>query len=259
MLAAHQHPEFGYLCPSPALRRVFQAVLVVSLIALVAGANSFGALVGDQDAEGTIASAPARPAEAAAEMALVSIVPTGVAAGSAVKVDAIGSATPAARGAERAAADRSANAPGPLVSIQAAGASNAEARAIGCGQNVEAYPAGKCEAGKMRRVRLPQKDPPPAPDGAGRGASTADRARSTATGTPPNSNQQVRPPVAPAAAPTTAQIVPAEQPVAVAKRPRRVADVHGRQRDSLPSTAQSRPNSPNFNQNPFAALFGGFR
>jgi hypothetical protein len=259
MLAAHRHPEFGYLCPSPALRWACQAVLVLCAIGLIAGANCIGASVGDRDADGTIASASVRPREPATGMTLVAVAPTVAAAGSAEKIKIT---PPAGRAAEQAAADRGSIAPGPLVASRAAAVAKTEATAARCEPSAVAHVDRRCEGGTMRSVRLVPQEPPAGADGVSRGSSTPASTRKTATPTPPN--QQTKSPAVLSSAPAAAQTAPAaredsDQTVAVAKKPRKVAVAHSRQRGPSSSGSQSRPNGPNFNQNPFAALFGGFR
>jgi hypothetical protein len=49
MRSPHLHPEFGYLCPTPGLRRTVRMALVFTIIGVLAGAGGMAALIADHE------------------------------------------------------------------------------------------------------------------------------------------------------------------------------------------------------------------
>ena len=49
MRSPHLHPEFGYLCPTPGLRRMVRMALAFTVIGVVAGAGGMAALIADHE------------------------------------------------------------------------------------------------------------------------------------------------------------------------------------------------------------------
>src|SRR5215470_13425632 len=49
MRSPHLHPEFGYLCPTPGLRRMVRMALAFTVIGAVAGAGGMAALIADHE------------------------------------------------------------------------------------------------------------------------------------------------------------------------------------------------------------------
>ncbi len=105
MFSAYVHPEFGYFCPSPGLRRVMQVAFAFTVFGLIAGANSVATLMADHDpdqdsiltaarldaAEPAPEAAPALVVKAKArprEDAKADVVKTNVGKIDAVKIDA---------------------------------------------------------------------------------------------------------------------------------------------------------------------------
>ncbi len=195
------HPEFGYLCLAPRMRRRLRRTLACVVFGLVAAA----VLQSAHDLK-------SQRAESQRAMAVM-------------YVDA-GSGPPAGSPAERAPATSART-----RSLEAA----AGAAKAPCGQDERTYLDGKCasdKAPKMRVVRVPTNRPAIAAVPIGRAASTAGPV-AVAAGMPEPPPAHALP-SAQAAAPEPAA-EPAARPVAAAKKPQKTA--HNRRREQGTSPA----------------------
>jgi hypothetical protein len=200
--ARYVHPEFGYFCPTPHLRRKLR----VALGCMVVGAIGFAVLRAGPDFSS--AHSPA-----SGNTAMTARVVSGSSAEIGPEAD---QASPAAALGLR---------PGVGQSPKA------------CEDDTWAYLDGKCAAGKPRMVRVPTNRPVIATIPLGRtsapGAGMAEPVPTTAADSRkgdfsrPKSAQPVQ--SAPAVAVATTE--PTEQPVAAPKKPHKTAHSQSRRRD----------------------------
>ena len=275
MLSAHRHPEFGYLCPSSTLWRVFQGAVAFAVVGAIVGASSVGALIADLDAGATLASFVAEPVAAAGAHA--TSVPRPKAETVAARIDPAGIPASSPRRIEPAVEGGAASAPG--GTLTGTGTGTAVAGRPGCEAGMSeppgsdaaapstlargtwAYLDGKCEAGRMRKVRLARKDMPAVTE---EPAITRTRSgRSAVRAGAPTARPSAKPATTSPMAVTATQD-PFVQATVSARRPARTVDARGRARDGAQAPREARldPRRAPGNdvaQNPFAALFGNFR
>jgi hypothetical protein len=257
MLSAHRHPEFGYLCPSSTLRRVFQGALAFVVLGTIAGAGSVGALIADHDADGTITAVPVGSTEATSEVVVPASTSTGRSAPADPKTAAVGAESAKAGSDGRPGPDRGLPVQGPMPAKTEATRSQCE--------STWAYLDGKCEAGKIRKVRLARKEVPAAsPEGGNRSAGATNRASRPSAGAP-DVRQSVKPAAPPSGAPVAQD---GGQQTVAARKPQRTTDAYHRQRDPSAGNRQMvrvaradprRTTGSDLGQGPFAGLFGIFR
>jgi hypothetical protein len=162
MLSAHLHSEFGWLCPSMAVRRAAVAMLAFCAVALITNAGSVGALLTHHGPEpaGQGASAPVMTGYGSIAAAAG---PAGAAAGdtrapgifsaegvASTKAGSISAATEGSSEARRMAV--------PAVRAAGPGSRHPErATHIACERSTWAHLDGRCGAGGLRRVRAPER------------------------------------------------------------------------------------------------------
>lgn len=246
MRSAHLHPEFGYLCPSPGLRRFIAAVLLFAVVGMVALGNSLGSLIADHDA-GRVDAVLAASAEvlepmiAAAEPAKDQKVPVPL------PIARPGSAPEPRKVADVPTAAEASKAP-----VVPAAATPPAAAQAGTNCGTWAHLEGRCRAGGMRSVRVALTDPSKVVNDRGAAAS-ASRGRSARSVT------DAQRAVGGATAPALQQA--AQQPTLTAKKakqPKRAvaADSHGPASGRPPSRDGVANGTAPFNRGPFAGLFG---
>jgi hypothetical protein len=244
MRSAHLHPEFGYLCPSPGLRRVFRAILVFSVLGVIAATNSVGSLIADHDA-GAVAAVLAASAAGVEPPSAPVAVSKRQAEGAAVPMPI---ATPLP---ERLSRTEVAKATGvtdvpvspvvPPAVLEAAG--------VSCG--TWAHLDGKCSAGKMRKIRVAPSEPVAVAGGKGRNGAPSSREGGGGCGG--------RRCAVSVAAPATQE--PVTQAAATPKKSKRISasDSPRRQPAGRQRAGTGVAGGAVSNQGPFAGLFGVFR
>ncbi|MCC6776389.1 MAG: hypothetical protein IT537_07085 [Hyphomicrobiales bacterium] len=247
MRSAHLHPEFGYLCPSPGLRRFIAAVLLFAVVGVVALGNSLGSLIADHDA-GKVGAVLAASAEVLEPI---------IAAGEPAKdrkvwvplpIPRPGSAPEPRNVADVPTEPEAAEAP----VVPAAATPPAAAAQAGTSCGTWAHLEGRCRTGRMRSVRVALADPLKVVNDRGAAAS-ASRGRSakSVTGAQRTAGDPVAAPLQHAA----------QQPTLVLKKAKQskrtlAADSHGAASGRLPSREGVANGAAPFNRGPFAGLFG---
>jgi hypothetical protein len=294
MRAANLHPEFGYFCPTPGLRRMVKVALPFTVIGALVGAGGMAALIADHDSniDGVAmtahvethssdqpgASAPAmvkaetRPAVAAPTDTSKSAAKTeriklDTGKSDVAKLEAARSATGPVRAKVEAtkvdiAAMEAIKAGAPTADTSKSDAAKVNAAATACEGNAccegNTWPSldgtcGSSQVRKMRIVRVPTANRA-SPAAASASAPVAAVASTTA-GTPKSSS-----PASSQSKPTQGVAEPAQQAVAAAKKPQKVAG-QTRRRDQATSHVQPLRHeavSP-LASGPFGGFFGTFR
>jgi len=258
MSSAYLHPEFGYFCPSPGLRRTVRIALVSTIIGVIAGASGVAALIAAHDpAPDTLASVRTDPRNTGNE--------PDVSQSSVVKADAI-SMPRAEPGMIRSDAVKSvAKSDGiksDVAKIETAtpdagklATARTDVAAGTCEANTWAYLDGKCASGtvpKMRIVRTGTATGRNSSGNAGAGAPVAPAANEPAgrndgpSSIPRKSTQ------------ATAAVVAPQPPVVAHKKPQTAASKPIHRRDQAARNApplrevRAQPAEP-----PAYAPFGG--
>lgn len=247
MRSAHLHPEFGYLCPSPGLRRFIAAVLLFAVVGVVGLGNSLGSLIADHDAGkvGVVLAASAEvlePIIAAAEPGKDQRVPV-----------PLPSARPSSASEPRKVADVPTKPEAALAPVVQAAATPPMAGAqAGTSCGTWAHLEGRCRAGRLRSVRVALADPLKVVNDRSASAS-ASRGRSAKSAT--DAQRTAGDPTAPTLQHAAQQstLVPKK-----AKQPKRAlaADSHGAASGRPPSRDGVASGAAPFNRGPFAGLFG---
>jgi hypothetical protein len=159
MSSAYLHPEFGYFCPSPGLRRTVRIALVSAVVGVIAGAGGVAALISEH------APTPDRVVMAAGIEASVTAKEPDLPSSSIIKADA----TPMARAEPdvmKSDTLRSAAKPdGAKVETAASDAGKLEATvkpdvaAASCEANTWAHLDGRCDSAKVPKMRIVRTAP----------------------------------------------------------------------------------------------------
>jgi hypothetical protein len=279
----HVHPEFGYFCPSPGMRRVIRVVVAISafgLIACIGSVGSIGSLMADHDAGLDRVSAstrawsvgPERAPETAplAKAAAPTAIETDVARTISVKAgksDMIGSAAPVAARFAPIAFDAA------KPSVKSESVTTVGPKGS-CEQDTWARLDGKCDAGKMRKVQVVRNATEMTPVPVQKARKTSAASRRIA---PPSAAPGVQPisPPNPATVAAANTVAPQTQEtvapvIAAPKKPQMASGSQHRRRDpsashpqasrvvgAEPVRAQDAVSSPAFSQGPFVGWFGG--
>jgi hypothetical protein len=218
MSSAYLHPEFGYFCPSPGLRRTVRIALVSAVVGVIAGAGGVAALISEH------APTPNRVVIAAGIEASGTAKEPDLPSSSIIKADA--SPTPRAEpDAVKSDTLRSAAKPdgakpdGAKVETAASDAGKLEATvkpdvaAASCEANTWAYLDGRCDAGKVRKMRIVRTAPATGRNSPG--AAVPDAPLATAANAPSGRNDtssSIVPKSVPKSTQSTAAVVAAVQP-----------------------------------------------
>jgi hypothetical protein len=285
MSSAYLHPEFGYFCPSPGLRRAVRVALAFTVIGALAGAGGVAALIADHDLDGVALTVRAdrEPGAAQSSVVTASVVKAPVVKAPVVKAEAsqIASAEQDTfKSAGKSDAFKSAAKPDSVKpesstvasKVDAAktdaaktdGAIKTDLAATSCEGNTWAYLDGKCGSGQVRKMRIVRAAPAisrTSPAAAGVVATVAPVAGATAgrKGATSNSSQanSAQAPLSVAMAARTPE--PSQQAVAAARKPQKTASSQSRRRDLAASNApvvRPQPTGPlAFGQGGFFGLF----
>jgi hypothetical protein len=240
--ARYVHPEFGYFCPTPRLRRRVRVVLAC----MVFGAIGVAMLRAGHD-----------PDDSKSPNSSSALMMTRVDGGSGAEAGSQAGPAPAAG----ALGLRPALSQGPKTA---------------CEQDTWAYLDGKCTAGKARKarvVRVPTNRPAIATIPIGRSpapvAGAAEPAPSIAAG-PDNRKGDLSPSKPAQSAPAESAVVaaaaatePAQPPVAAPKKPQKTANHQNRRRERNIRVEPLRPHGyasvPDNRYGPFGGFFSVFR
>ena|SRR5436190_8314312 len=283
MRAPYLHPEFGYFCPTPGLRRVVKVALAFTVIGALAGAGGMAALIADHDSniDGVAMTAHAdmhgvaqQPGTSAPAMVKAEAPPTRADAvkpatkTERIKLD-IGKSDVAKSEAKSDAAKSetgtgSARSEATKVDIAAVeavkaakvdasktGAAKVDAAATSCEGNASLE--GTCGSGQVRKMRI-VRVPTANRSSAGASAPVAAVA-GTAAGRDASSM-----PAQGANAVTARTQEPAQQAVAAAKKPQKVAGQTSRRDQAASHLPPPRPEAVSpLASGPFGGFFGVFR
>jgi hypothetical protein len=249
MSSAYVHPEFGYFCPSPGLRRAVRIALAFSVIGALAGAGGVAALIADHDPNLDGVALTVR-ADAEPDAAQSSVVKASVVKAPVVKADAspiVGAGPdtfkPAAKSDSVKPETSTVASKVDAAKVDAAKTDGAKAdnAATSCEGNTWAYLDGKCGSGQVRKMRIVRAAPAisrtsPAAAGVATAAPVAG-ATAGRKGATPNSSQanSAQAPLSVATAARTPE--PSQQAIAVAKKPQKTATSQNRRRDLAASNA----------------------
>jgi hypothetical protein len=254
MSSAYLHPEFGYFCPSPGLRRAVRVALAFSVIGALAGAGGVAALIADHDPnlDGVALTVRADRGPDAAQSSVVKA--------SVVKAPVVRAPVAKAEASQIAGAEqdtfKSAAKPDSVkpetstvaskvdaAKIDAAKTDGAKAdtAATSCEGNTWAYLDGKCGSGQVRKMRIVRAAPAisrtsPAAAGVATAAPVAG-ATAGRKGATPNSSQANSAQALQSVATAARTPEPSQQAVAVAKKPQKTASSQSRRRDQTASNA----------------------
>jgi len=286
MRAPYLHPEFGYFCPTPGLRRVVKVALAFTVIGALAGAGGMAALIADHDSniDGVAMTAHAdmhgvaqQPGTSAPAMVKAEAPPTRAdAVKPATKTERIklGKSDVAKSEATKSEATKSDAAKSETGTVSAKAepikvdvaaieatkavatkpdASKVDAAATSCEGNSWASLEGTCGSGQVRKMRI-VRVPTANRSSAGASAPVAAVA-GTAAGRDASSM-----PAQGANAVTARTQEPAQQAVAAAKKPQKVAGQTRRRDQAASHLPPPRPEAVSpLASGPFGGFFGVFR
>jgi hypothetical protein len=276
----HMHPEFGYLCPTPRLRRDVRVAVVSIVLGTVIGAGVVTLrAIHDRDTE--TAMAMTHVVHSSVDGA-VNEAASGASKPEAIRVDRVRIESPKPDAAKPANAN-AANAKVESAKVESAkiesakiestkiestkiesakidgrnvDGGKADAAKAGCGDN--SYLDGTCLAAKPRRVRVRVATDGPATAPIGRPSSTNVNAPAAAKATPNVAQSQATPSQA-APAPGASADAGASQPSAAAPRkPHRIAHSEPRHRSDRARDGRAAPNGRGMFANNAGGPFGGF-
>jgi hypothetical protein len=238
MSSAYLHPEFGYFCPSPGLRRAVRIALVSAVIGVVAGASG-AALISDRaphlDHEAMTARTEALGTGQESDVSQSTVIkadasPAVLAQPDAMKPDTANPVAKSDRVKPDAAKVESATSnAGKREAVKAAVADTS------CEANTWAYLDGRCGAGNVRKMRIVR-----AATAAGRNnpatavAHVAPAAKEQAAGNDAPSS------IVPKSMPASTAIVAAaqpQQPAVATKKPQKSASRPNHRRDQAARNA----------------------
>jgi hypothetical protein len=232
MASPNVHPEFGYLCASPRLRRDLRVALYSILLGAVVGAGGIIALGaggnrGGDDATGGRAATSA-PAGETLPFAKADATP----AATVNDVARNGAGAPAASMPDSAVKPDTASSEAGKTDAAKNEITKPDATKTACGDDFWARRDAGCLAPKPRRVRVRE-----APGGAdlagvpiGRATPAETSAPSVPAASPPDA-PQAAPAAAAEAAPHDTTAAPPSPPVAAPKKPQKTARSQNRRRD----------------------------
>jgi hypothetical protein len=237
MSSAYLHPEFGYFCPSPALRRTVRIALVSAVIGVIAGAGGVAALISGHApspdrvvmAAGIEASGTAKePDLPSSSIIKADAGPMARAETDVVKSDTLRSAAKPDGAKPAGAKSDGTKADGAKVETAASDAGKLEATvkpdvaAASCEANTWAYLDGRCDSGMVRKMRIVRTAPATGRNSPG--ASVPDAPLATAANAPPGRNDtssSIVPKSVPKSTQSTPAVVAAVQPQPPVVAPRK--------------------------------------
>jgi hypothetical protein len=238
MSSAYLHPEFGYFCPSPGLRRTVRIALVSAVIGVIAGAGGVAALISEHAptpdrvvmAAGIEASGTAKePDLPSSSIIKADASPMARAEPDVMKSDTLRSAAKpdgAKPDGAKFAGTKSdgTKSAGAKVETAASDAGKLEATvkpdvaAVSCEANTWAYLDGRCDSGKVRKMRIVRTGPATGRNSPSAGGADAPLA---AAANAPSGRNDTSSSIVPKSTQSTPAVVAAVQPQPPVVAPRK--------------------------------------